>query len=237
MKFFQSIWRLAQTRRKTSVPLHVDTLDSDSAFDHLVAMARAINEIDPNGLHSFVAAILRPLQSEQMLSAAERPQHSAPESIDAERLFMGMACANLFSFSQLAVRNPHEFEVDLARDLTLPTMWHRQSIASAFGAIGSGLKCGAWRQDANHQVSLWLPWRIAFVSNGNHSIAAGILRAEGAVKPTSVYDLKPLLCAIRCDGKQYRQVSDGSVIADVEDQRIAAVWEIGRLMERLDMSS
>lgn len=143
---------------------------------------------------------------------------------------MGTEGASAFSFERLAAVDPDGYEVDLARDLVLPTMWHRQSVASAFGAIGNGLKCGPWRQDTNHQVSLWLPWRIAFVNNGNHSIAAGIVRAEGVLKPASVYDLTSVLRAVRSDGARYLSVPGGQHLAAVRDQRVAAVWEIGRIM-------
>lgn len=205
----------------------------DRAFDNLLDIACQIAAIDVRGLHAFVAAILRPLQSEQILGAAERSQHSAPAAIEDWTFFMGTAGAAAFSFDQLAVVDAKGFEVDLARDLVLPTMWHRQSVVSAFGAIGAGLECGPWRQDPNHQVSLWLPWRIAFVNNGNHSIAAGILRAEGKLEPTSVYDLTPVLRTIRSDGASYLTVLGGRPVATVGDQRIAAVWEIGRIMAGL----
>jgi hypothetical protein len=211
--------------------------NSDSVFESLLDMAKKVDLIDPRGLHALVVAILRPLQSEQILGAAERPQHAASEGLDVETFFMGADGASWFSFSQLAVINTKDFEVDLARDITLPTLWHRQSVASAFAAIGTGLKSGPWRQDGNHLVCLCLPWRIAFVNGGNHSIAAGILSAEGVVKSSSVYDLTPLLKVIYCDGFNYRKVSDGSVIAVVDDERIAAVWEIGRIMARLDRAS
>lgn len=202
----------------------------DCVFDNLLEMAREIAAIDPRGLHAFVAAILRPLQSEQIIGAAERTQHAAPAAIEDWRFFMGTEGASAFSFEQLATVDSDGFEVDLARDLVLPTTWRRQSVASAFGAIGAGLKCGPWRQDTNHQVSLWLPWRIAFVNNGNHSIAVGILRAEGKLKPASVYDLTPVLRAVRSDGKRYLSALGGQPVAAVADQRVAAVWEIGRIM-------
>lgn len=202
----------------------------DCVFDNLLEMAREIAAIDPRGLNAFVAAILRPLQSEQIIGAAERAQHAGPAAIEDWRFFMGTEGASAFSFERLAAVDPDGYEVDLARDVVLPTMWHRQSVASAFGAIGTGLKCGSWRQDTNHQVSLWLPWRIAFVNNGNHSIAVGILRAEGKLKPASVYDLTSILRGVRSDGTRYLSVPGSQHLAVVRDQRVAADWEIGRIM-------
>lgn len=228
-----SLWHIVDVVRGNGRRIERSATQPQSAFSNLLEMASQIAAIDPRGLHAFVAAILRPLQSEQILAAAERPQHTAPAAIEDWKFFMGTAGASAFSFEQLAVVDTDGFEVDLARDLVLPTMWHRQSVASAFGAIGTGLKCGPWRQDTNHQVSLWLPWRIAFVNNGNHSIAVGILRAEGKLKPTSVYDLTPVLRAVRSDGERYLSVLDSRHVAAVGDQRVAAVWEIGRIMAGL----
>lgn len=204
--------------------------DSVEVFEELVDMAKNIAVINPKGLHAFVAAILRPLQSQHIIAAAERSQHAAPPSIDDWSFFMGADVKGVFDFGALQALDEEDFEVDLAKDVTLPTMWNRQSVASAFGAIGAGLKCGSWRQDPNHSVTLWLPWRIAFVNNGNHSIAAGVIRAEGRLKPSSVFNLERQLREIRCDGRNFVRVADGAVVAPVHDARLAAVWEIGRLM-------
>ena len=194
-------------------------------FEQLVDMAKSIAMIDPRGLHAFVVAILRPLQSEHIIAAAERAQHAAPPSFYDWSFFMGSEVKGVFDFGCLKSLDSDDFEVDLARDLALPTMWNRQSVASAFGAIGAGLKCGSWRQDPNHSVALWLPWRIAFVNNGNHSIAAGVIRAEGKLKPSSVFNLEPQLREIRCDGRNFMRVADGTVVAPVHD---AVLLQSGR---------
>lgn len=203
---------------------------SVEVFEQLVGMAKNIAVIDPKGLHAFVVAILRPLQSQHIIAAAERTAHAAPPSIDDWSFFMGPDVRGVFDFGALQALDAGDFEVDLAKDLTLPTMWNRQSVASAFGAIGAGLKCGDWRQDPNHSVTLWLPWRIAFVNNGNHSIAAGVIRSEGRLKPSTVVNLEPQLREIRCDGRNFIRVAGGAAVAPVHDPRLAAVWEIGRLM-------
>ena len=201
-----------------------------NVFENLLGLAREVAAMDPRGLPALVVAILRPLQSEQILGAAERSQHGAPSPIDGQTLFMGEAGQDLFSLSEPIEVDPSGFEVDLARDMVLPTMWNRKSVASALGSIGADLMCGSWRQDSNHRVSLWLPWRMAFVENGNHSIAAGILRAEGKLKPSSVYDLTPVLRDIHCDGSTYFLSSNRRAVGKVIDPRTAAVWEIGRMM-------
>lgn len=225
--------RLARALGKGPAPSGTKGSPEVDAFDHLLDLAEQIAATQPQALHAFVVAILRPLQSEQILQAAERNEHAAREEIDELVFFMGRAGSNLFSVSALKSLDPSAYEVDLARDLTLPTTWVRDSIVRALGEIGPGMRRGAWRQHPHHLVSLWLPWRIAFVHGGNHSIAAGVLRAEGKLRPSSVFDLVPVLNAVRCDGENYIRVADGHLIAPVPDHRIGAVWEIGRLMAGL----
>jgi hypothetical protein len=84
---------------------------------------------------------------------------------------------------------------------------------------------------------VWLPWGISFVGGGNHSIAAGIIGGGGYVTPAEVYDMSALLDMVQCDGQHYRETSTQNVLADVSDERVAAVFEIGRLMQTLNVQS
>ncbi|WP_306464925.1 DUF6710 family protein [Duffyella gerundensis] len=49
-------------------------------------------------------------------------------------------------------------------------------------------------------VELWLPWRIAFVKGGNHSLAAGILSGEGLLLPERVFNMQDLLNRVSTNG-------------------------------------
>ena len=110
--------------------------------------------------------------------------------------------------------------------------WNRQRIANALAGIGAGKNRGEWTRDfSNHHLTLWLPWGIAFVSGGNHSLTAGIVGGEGELIPDRVYDMSALLRMIRCDGHHFRDVKTGRVVAHVQDPRVGAVFEIGRLMQ------
>lgn len=203
-----------------------------SVFMELTALARDIDARDPRGLPSLIAAILRPLQSEQILSVAERDPHSARKPIDTCQFFSGQDFFSFFDEGDCLRPPPEAYRLQLCRHIVLSTPWKRPGFVSALAIIGTGKKLGAWRQDPNHRVSLLLPWGIGIVTNGNHSISAGILAGEGEIVPSEVADLSPLLGKVRCDGAYYVDIQSGRPVAQVLDQRIAAVYEIGRLMVR-----
>ncbi|GAB3261439.1 hypothetical protein GCM10027296_35460 [Chitinimonas naiadis] len=114
----------------------------------------------------------------------------------------------------------------------MPTPWNRDRYELALATIGSAKGQGVWRQDLNHTISVWLPWGIAFVTGGNHSITAGILAGEGVIVANEVYDLARIFDLVACDGYEYKDVRSGQVVGLVNDYRRAAVFEIGRLMLR-----
>jgi hypothetical protein len=136
--------------------------------------------------------------------------------------------------------DPAAFRLRLGRDPVLPCPWSYDRYVPALAWIGSGkaeprlaeqMKYGgAWLQNDNHDLEVWLPWRIGFVRKGNHSLAAGILAAEGEVVPYAAYDMGFLLDELKCDGCSYILRRTGEPVAPVDDLRRAAVFEIGRLI-------
>lgn len=70
----------------------------EAVLKHLIEMASEVVRRQPAGVTSPVAAILRPLQAEPMLSIAERSLHSA-------RAAFGMRCdrSSISFFAQLAL--------------------------------------------------------------------------------------------------------------------------------------
>ncbi len=213
---------------------------SVSIFNNLMTTAHEIAQINPLGLPDLVKAILRPLQAEHIYFVAERDPHNAPPAIDRYNFFMRDQPWRLSwvygdgAYAEGERINPEPFRVRLGKDLVLPTCWNRSRFEGALASIGSQKTTAwtdrTWRADSNHNVLIWLPWGIAFVLGGNHSISAGILAGEGEVEATEVYDLGQVIDQVRCDGKVYVRIDNGEVIARVTDVRRAAVFEIGRIM-------
>lgn len=202
-------------------------------FVNIMSMAQAVADNNPSGLHSFVRALLLPIQAEQMLAVSERRLHEAPQALDWNSFFFEIF--PVATLDELYRRDKPVVSVNLARDIVLTTPWHRSRYESALANIGEGKPCGSWRPDDNHGLALCWPWKVAFVLGGNHSIAAGILAGEGELTATDVYDLAPVLDRVYCDGNEYRTAS-GHFIASVDDPRKAAVYEIGRLMIKHGLS-
>lgn len=198
------------------------------SFAQTMSMAEEIAALNPEGLLLLVRALLRPLQAEHMLGVAECAQHQAPEDLGYLSFFFDLN--TIAQSSEFYLRDKPVVYVELSKDIVLPTPWKKRGYVNALATIGTGKSKGEWRQDGNHCVAVWWPWRIAFVSGGNHSITAGILAGEGRVQATDVFDLSPIFDRVICDGQTYCERSTGRVLGNVYDSRRAAVFEIGRLM-------
>lgn len=212
------------------------------AFAQLMHTANAIAEINPRGLTDLVRAIVRPYQSDYLLAVAEGGTDARPD-FEEKSLFGEEVRRRMFSDigNYRLVRLPEEhFQIHLARDPVLPWPWKHDRYVSALAEIGTAkidpadiwnrYHSGAWRQDSNHRVALWLPWGIGFVQGGNHSIAAGILAGEGVLTPAYVFDMSYLFSEIYADAESYREMGTGRKLGPVLNQRLAALFEIGRLM-------
>jgi hypothetical protein len=46
-----------------------------------------------------------------------------------------------------------------------------------------------------------------------------------------VFDMSGMLDLVQCDGKHYRLMQDGQILDSVHDLKIAALFEIGRLIK------
>lgn len=201
----------------------------DRTFLNIMTMARDIAAISPQGLRELVRALLRPLQAENMIAVAEGLQYHVPGKLSYLDFFFPLK--EIANSTEFYLRDKPQIRIELARDIVLSTPWKRPDYSNALATIGSNKSQGAWCQDySNHFISLVLPWRIGFVTGGNHSITAGILMGEGEVFACEVFDMSPVLQRVRCDGKTYREISTDRVLGDVLDPRRAAVFEIGRLM-------
>ena len=199
-------------------------------FEQLMICARDIATKNPVGLPSLIVAILRPLQSEQILSVAERVDNTARSEITTARFFSENFYFSLFDGVDCAARSAEQYRLRLSKHMVLPTTWEKSSFVSTVADIGTGKRQSCWRQDPNHRITLLLPWGIGVVDGGNHSIAAGILAGEGELTPTAVFDFSPALARYRCEGVKIIETATGQTVGEMHDERFAAVFEIGRLM-------
>lgn len=206
-------------------------------FNNLMAFANEVAASDADALRNLVRLYLRPLQSEMLIDAASKGDVKDVPCIDTRSLFWN---SQIEVFSQLQRTRRHQIkcELQLNRDIILPWPWHCDRLVRSLTSIGRKRAWGRWKQDEmNHLVQVWLPWGIAFVGGGNHSLAAGIIEGEGKITPTEVHDMSAIFSRIECDGEYYIDKKNGKRIGLVNDARTAAVFEIGRLMRKLKISA
>jgi hypothetical protein len=206
-------------------------------FNNLMDFANAVATSNPDALRNLVRLYLRPLQSEMLLDAAGKGSKRDVPSIDS-RSFFWEEQSSMFSMLRRTRRRQFQCELQLNRDIILPWPWHRERLIRSLSSLGRKRAWGRWKQDEmNHHVHVWLPWGIAFVAGGNHSIAAGIIEGEGKVVPTEVHDMSAIFRLVECDGMHFIDKRDGRRISLVNDARTAAVFEIGRLMRKFKVSA
>jgi hypothetical protein len=214
---------------------------SGTRFNHIMKTAEKLEELNPKALVELTRIVLRPLQSELLLSAVENEMHGAREAVRLDHFFMKShmhSLYNLESYENKKELNPEDFLIHLNRDPILPCPWHQDRYVDALHYIGEGKKINPytqtttkWKEDpTNHYAKILQPWGIVFVGGGNHSIAAGIIAGEGILRPKEVIDMSSVFDQVKCDGKHYIDRKTGEIMEAVTDENIAALFEIGRLI-------
>jgi hypothetical protein len=118
--------------------------------------------------------------------------------------------------------------VDLNDAIVFPARWERWRLFKSLHNLGEGREWGAWRQDLNHFGVAWKPWPMVWVSNGNHSTMAALVRGGGKFKCYEAYDFKPVLAAVKTDGRNWLRQDTGAVLEPVRPMPMADIFEIGQ---------
>ena len=116
----------------------------------------------------------------------------------------------------------------MSESLVFPDPWERTRFIKAVGNIGEGLAHGNWRQDANHFGVEWRPWPIFWISNGNHSTMAGLVRSGANFRPYETYDLSPVLRAVKTDGVRWYRSDTNQSFEVVLSMPMAGIFVIGQ---------
>jgi hypothetical protein len=212
-------------------------------FELLMERANELaNHKNVYGLIDLTKIVLRPIQAEHIRNAYLREPDAAIEELFYSDL--GLNCI-LPEFDQTfdallytdlcRVSDSTKFpKLNLASDVTFPTSWNPSSIVNVLGIIGQGRHCGPFVQSENHQVMYTYPLAIGWVANGNHSLIQAILRGEGEIQPTEVYDLSQIIKSVKFDGEQWLCRKTNAVLGVPRYPEFGWVWEIGRLIVDLE---
>lgn len=215
---------------------------SKERFNQILNFALDLEKENTRGLVDLMRILLRPLQSELLISSIEAEEHKSNNELLSHNFFMpNCQFLDLQSTWEKPKLKNEDFLIHLNRDPILPWPWYRSRYVSAISNIGANKinkpiwqdYGGKWEQDkVNHRISLWQPWGLAFVDGGNHSISVGIINGEGTLEPTDVYDMSFLLEKVKCDGENYILIESNQILDSVNSVRRAAVFEIGRILHR-----
>lgn len=135
------------------------------------------------------------------------------------------------SFEDLVDRIEVNKTATLSRDIVLPWPWKRERLINTISGIGNGRPLGPWKEDdLNHYLVLWQPLGLYWVHGGNHSISVGILQGTGTIKPEYGYDITNIYNYVTCDGEHFYRNFDNTIISEVKNVELAAMFEIGRMM-------
>lgn len=194
-------------------------------FDKLMYTAKSLK--DNEAIYTLLKAIMRPTQSEYLLAIAEKCQSKIPK-LTADVLFFNGLDEYLYTFPKHQISiDTNNYIVRLQNDIVLPWPWDTARYINATNNIGSSVG-NKWQYRNNHVVDMWLPWKLVFVINGNHSIASGILNSEGHLPLRYLVNCSVLLETIHTDGIFW--YVNGKKTEKVNNYRHAAFFEIGRLL-------
>lgn len=130
--------------------------------------------------------------------------------------------------SSLTKKVSRTLSVDLNDAIVFPSPWERWRLFKALQGLGQKREWGPWRQDRNHFGVAWKPWPIVWVSNGNHSTMAALIRGGGQFKCYEAYDFSAVLQAVKTDGLNWIRLDTGEVLEPVRSLPMAGIFEIGR---------
>lgn len=184
-------------------------------------------------LYDLIKIVMKPIQAEHIRNAYLTHEHHAIKEIDLYQDFLcshSIVCEILANSTQHSNSASHH-SLKLASDIILPTGWHPTSLVCNLGSIGKeNRKCGKFKQDINHDVTLVLPMRIGFVKGGNHSIIQGVLSGNGEIYPKTVVDLSNKLNEVYFNGTHWIDTTSEQVIGEPRYPEFGWVWEISKLL-------
>ena len=203
-------------------------------FGKILEIATSIYQKNPKELHNLIRLLGRKAQSNHLTYILKHENDR--EMVMASPTTMWFNPYEKLgndekSLYDLRIELNQDYEVSLSNDVVLTNPWAGGRMRTALIQHGQGRERGIWKQDSyNHVAQLWLPMNVTWVSNGNHSIAAGIIQRDGVLIPKEVYDISPIFEYVRCDGDNFIDIQRNVKISKVRDVEFSAIFEIGRLM-------
>lgn len=180
------------------------------------------------GLAVALSQVIRARAIETLVMDARefnKPAWDADDLLWDESLPLNAAGDTRASMTKKASRT---LSVDLNDAVVFPSPWERWRLFRSLQNLGKKREWGTWRQDRNHFGVAWKPWPIVWVSNGNHSTMAALIRGGDKFKCYEAYDFSAVLQAVTTDGIHWIRLDNGEVLEPVRSLPMAGIFEIGR---------
>lgn len=143
---------------------------------------------------------------------------------------------NEYIYNSFTIEDNEKISISLKDNLVIPVAWEMSRFVNNITGIGTDCGNPFEFQKSNHGSTLFLPIGVTIVYNGNHSILTGIIKGEGIIHPTEMVDLAPLYEKVKFDGTHYRDIESNKAIQEVKNFELGAIYEIGRLFIKNDIS-
>lgn len=115
----------------------------------------------------------------------------------------------------------------------LPLLWKHSSLWS----INEEIQKNGFHYDSkNHDVIFFEEIGMGYVSCGNHSIAVGIIMADGVLEEIKVKKMNKIFEHIRTSERGGSYIRDDGVSIDIEDLRLAYIYELARTIYFIEKS-
>lgn len=155
-----------------------------------------------------------------------------PEGDPFNSLFFGALDEEGQDFHDLAQLVPYNAPVNLSDGLIWTAPWEPEHYRRALLRSGPGWYERAWAQQDDQDGTVYLPWGLYCVGNGNHSAASGILRGDGQLTPEETFDLRLVLERVDLNEHGLIRVDTGALVATSTDWPVLALIGLGkRLLE------
>ena len=208
-------------------------------LDKVLKIAAEIATKNPAALKDFMKLLGRKYQSECLCKAVSALNEHKVSNLEPSLAWFDTRMelnADNHNLHDVIKKVDVDVELNLATDLVMPWPWNMDRVVNNLSYIGGGESRTPWRQDNNHRTQLWLPFGIAWVYGGNHSMMSGIVQGQGVIKPEEVYDASPLFKYVKFDGINFIRLDTGNVIGKPADFEFACIFEVGRFMHEKGIS-
>lgn len=167
-------------------------------------------------------------QQSALLIAPLLGEDDGPDGDPFDSLFFGALDEEGQNFHDLAQLVPQNIPVNLSDGLIWTAPWEVERYQRALLRSGPGWYERTWIQQDDQDGTVYLPWGLYCVGNGNHSAASGILRGDGHLTPETTFDLRLVLERINLNEHGLIRVDTGALVATSTDWPVLALVGLGK---------